>query len=86
MLGGSKLDERGRRMFAAGEVRTAGRGRLAAHDREGDVRHLVGKPYGDELEGLLLDQRLRPHLHRVGAIWLGLDLKQPCRTMHLRPR
>src|SRR5271168_1546247 len=30
---GSKLDERGRRMFAAGEVRTAGRGGLAVVSR-----------------------------------------------------
>ena len=31
---GSKLDERGRRMFAAGEVRTAGRGGLAVGNSE----------------------------------------------------
>ena len=30
---GSKLNERGRRMFAAGEVRTAGRGGLAVVSR-----------------------------------------------------
>jgi hypothetical protein len=40
--------------------------RRAAHDRERDARHLVGKRHGDELEGLLLDQLLRPHPQWVG--------------------
>src|SRR6204780_39031 len=35
--------------------------RLAPQDREGDARHLVGERHGDKLEGLLLDQLLRPH-------------------------
>ena len=48
-------------------------GRLAAQDREGDARHLVGKRYGDKLEGLLLDQLLHPHPQRVGV---GLTVKQ----------
>jgi hypothetical protein len=33
---------------------------------KGDARHFVGKRYGDELEGLFLDQLLRPHPQRVG--------------------
>ena len=41
--------------------------RLAPQDREGDARHLVGKRYGDKLEGLLLDQFLRPHPQWVGV-------------------
>ena len=40
--------------------------RLAPQDREGDARHLVGKRYGDKLEGLLLDQFLR-HI-RSGSV------------------
>jgi hypothetical protein len=31
--------------------------RLAAQDRKGDARHLVGERHGDELEGFLLDQQ-----------------------------
>src|ERR1700677_1031480 len=34
--------------------------RLAAQDREGDARHLVGERHGDKLERLLLDQLLGP--------------------------
>jgi hypothetical protein len=42
-------------------------GRLAAQDREGDARHLVGQRHGDELEGLLLDQLLRSNAQRAGV-------------------
>jgi len=41
--------------------------RLAAQDREGDVRHLVGERHGDKIEGFFLDQLLRPHPQRVGV-------------------
>jgi hypothetical protein len=42
--------------------------RRAAHDRERDTRHLVGKRHGDEVEGLLLHQLLRPHPRRVRVL------------------
>src|SRR5258708_40091539 len=36
-------------------------------DGEGDARHLVGERHSDKLEGLLVDQLLRPHPQRVGV-------------------
>src|SRR5258708_8208028 len=53
--------------------------RLAPQDREGDARHLVGKRYGDELEGFLLDQLLRPHPQRIGV---GLAVKHHLTRAH----
>ena len=45
---GSKLDERGRRMFAAGEVRAAGRGGLAAvTEITGLARSTIGRGQKD---------------------------------------
>ena len=41
--------------------------RFAPQDCEGDARHLVGKRHRDKLEGLLVDQLLRPHPQRVGV-------------------
>src|SRR6202453_5335986 len=46
--------------------------RLAAQDREGDARHLVGERHGDKLERLLLDQLLGP---RPPWIRVGLTVK-----------
>ncbi|HKN28291.1 MAG TPA: ISAzo13 family transposase, partial [Roseiarcus sp.] len=48
---GSKLDERGRRMFAAGEVRTASRGGLAVVSRiTGLARSTINRGE-DDLDG-----------------------------------
>src|SRR5277367_3802424 len=47
--------------------------RLAAQDRESNARHLVGQRHSDELEGLLLDELLRPHPQRVRV---GPTMKQ----------
>src|SRR5512139_3561063 len=48
-LVGSKLDERGLRMFAAGEVRAAGWGGLAAVSQiTGLARSTIGRPPCDE--------------------------------------
>jgi hypothetical protein len=45
---GSKLDERGRRLFAAAEVRTAGRGGLAAvAEITGLARSMIGRGLDD---------------------------------------
>jgi hypothetical protein len=48
--------------------------RFAAQDRKGDARHLVGERHGNKLEGLLLDQLLRPHPQRVG-MWLAVSAR-----------
>jgi hypothetical protein len=41
--------------------------RLAAHDREGDARHLVGKRYGDKLMGFF-SISFFAHI-RSGSVW-----------------
>jgi hypothetical protein len=61
------LGEPGHEPYRSSLRRNHSIGRLAAHDREGDARHLIGKRYGDKLEGLLLDQLLGPHPQRVGV-------------------
>ena len=47
--------------------------RLAAQDRKGNARHFVGERHGYEVEGLLLDELLRPHAQRVR---MGFAMKQ----------
>src|SRR5436305_5643151 len=55
---GSKLDERGRRLFAAGEVRTAGWGGLeAVSEITGLARSTIGRGLKDLDPAPLLDQR-----------------------------
>src|SRR5208282_3677709 len=49
----------------------------ATRNRERNARHLVGKRYRDELEGLLLDQLLRPHPQRVGVRLAVKEHAQP---------
>src|SRR5271167_4709531 len=59
---GSKLDERGRRMFAAGEVRTAGRGGLAVVSRiTGLARSTINR---DDLDG---EELPKGQVRRAGA-------------------
>ncbi|MBV8104443.1 MAG: hypothetical protein JO223_07445 [Hyphomicrobiales bacterium] len=48
---GSKLDERGRRMFAAGEVRTAGWGGLAVVSRVTGLARSTINRGEDDLDG-----------------------------------
>ena len=48
---GSKLDERGRRMFAAGEVRPAGRGGLAVVSRMTGLARSTINRGEDDLDG-----------------------------------
>ena len=42
--------------------------RLAAQDRKGDARHLVGERHCDKLEGFLLDISFFAHI-RNGSVW-----------------
>lgn len=57
---GSKLDERGRRLFAAAEVRTAGRGGLAAvAEITGLARSTIGRGLKDLSVPTLADGRVR---------------------------
>jgi hypothetical protein len=57
---GSKLDERGRRLFAAAEVRTAGRGGLAAiAEITGLARSTIGRGLEDLDAPALSDNRVR---------------------------
>jgi Rhodopirellula transposase DDE domain len=57
---GSKLDERGRRLFAAAEVRTAGRGGLAAiAEITGLARSTIGRGLEDLDAPALPDNRVR---------------------------
>ena len=57
---GCKLDERGRRMFAAAEVRTAGWGSLAAVARvTGLARSTIGRGKGDLAAEPLAKGRVR---------------------------
>src|ERR1700689_4937137 len=61
---GSKLDERGRRMFAAGEVRTAGRGGLAVVSRiTGLARSTINRGE-DDLDG---EELPKGQVRRAGA-------------------
>jgi hypothetical protein len=61
---GSKLDERGRRMFAAGEVRTAGRGGLVAVSRiTGLARSTINRGE-DDLDG---EELPKGRARRAGA-------------------
>jgi len=61
---GSKLDERGRRMFAAGEVRTAGRGGLAVVSRiTGLARSTINRGE-DALDG---EELPKGQVRRAGA-------------------
>src|SRR5271155_1119556 len=61
---GSKLDERGRRMLAAGEVRTAGRGGLAVVSRiTGLARSLINRGEG-HLDG---EELPKVQVRRAGA-------------------
>jgi hypothetical protein len=58
-LCGTKLDERGRRLFAAAEARTAGRGGIVAvHDITGIACSTIGRGL-DELEAALPEGRVR---------------------------
>src|ERR1700678_1310853 len=61
------LGEPGRELYRRCLRRNLPIDRRAAHDHERDARHLVGERHGDELEGLLLDELLRPHPQRVTA-------------------
>src|SRR6202020_3557845 len=61
------LGEPGRELYRRSLRRNFPIDRLAAQDCEGDARHLVGERHGDKLEGLLVDQLLRPHPQRVGV-------------------
>ena len=61
---GSKFDERGRRMFAAGEVRTAGRGGLAVVSRiTGLTRSTINRGE-DDLDG---EELPKDQVRRAGA-------------------
>jgi hypothetical protein len=56
---GSQLDERGRRLFAAAEVRTAGRGGLAAVSKiTGSTRTLIQQP--PRIGGVGIERAYRP--------------------------
>ena len=58
--GGSKLDERGRRLWAAGEVQAAGRGGLEVVSRiTGLARSTINRGEDDLDEGPLPDGRVR---------------------------
>src|SRR5258708_23105036 len=58
---GSKLDERGRRVFAAGEVRAAGWGGLeAVSEITGLARSTIGRGQKDLDAALLPKSRVRP--------------------------
>lgn len=69
---GSKLDERGRRLFAAAEVRTAGRGGLAAiAEITGLARSTIGRGLEDLDAPALPDNRVRRHgggRHEIAAV------------------
>jgi hypothetical protein len=57
---GSKLDERGRRLFAASESKTAGRGgKAAVSEITGIARSTIGRGLRDLEEGALRDGRIR---------------------------
>src|SRR6202044_1402274 len=71
---GSKLDERGRRMFAAGEVRTAGRGGLASVSKiTGLARSTINRGE-DDLDGAALT---RGRVRREGGGRRALGDKHP---------
>jgi len=60
MIFGSKLDERGRRMFAASEVKSVGHGGLAAvAEITGLARSTIGRGLEDLDEPALKDRRIR---------------------------
>src|SRR5712672_362102 len=61
------LGEPGRELYRRSLRRNFPIDRLAAQDCEGDARHLVGERHGDKLEGLLVDQLLRPYPQRIGV-------------------
>ena len=61
---GSKLDERGRRMFAAGEVRTAGRGGLAVVSRIAGLARSTINRGEDDLDG---EDLPKGQVRRAGA-------------------
>ena len=69
---GSKLDERGRRLFAAVEVRTAGRGGLAAiAEITGLARSTIGRGLEDLDAPALSDKRVRRDgggRHEIAAV------------------
>ena len=61
------LGEPGRELYRRSLRRNFPIDRLAPQDCEGDARHLVGERHRDKLEGLLVDQLLRPHPQRIGV-------------------
>ena len=70
---GSKLDERGRRLFAAGEVRSAGWGALATVSRiTGLARSTINRGE-DDLDAQLPKERVR----RVGGGRKAISMKDP---------
>ena len=71
---GSKLDERGRRMFAAGEVRTAGRGELALLSRiTGLARSTINRGE-DDLDG---EELPKVQVRRAGACRKAFAARDP---------
>ena len=80
---GSKLDERGRRMFAAGEVRTAGWGGLAAVSQiTGLARSTIGRGQKD-LDGAPLPKgRVRRRVAGAAVCRAGRDADRGSEQRH----
>ena len=77
---GSKLDERGRRMFAAGEVTTAGRGGLAVVSRiTGLARSTIDRGE-DDLDG---EELPKGQVRRAGAGRKAVAARGPRSRAHI---
>jgi hypothetical protein len=77
---GSKLDERGRRLFAAAEARTAGLGRacnpLAQYAMMADGEQIHSAMYPGSIYGELFSEQTQVNIRQLRiAAWRGLKAK-----------